>query len=252
MDIPVIPRPGGKKVGLREQPDLLWYPPMRYYPLFADLTRKRCLVVGAGEVGRRKIGTLAACGAKEVLVLDTRAPDADLAETLALPVVSFEQRSFEDTDLDGRFLVIASTSNEELNWRISRACEGRGILCNIVDQPEKCSFIVPALFTQGDLTVAISTGGGSPALARKIRKGLGDFLGSEYGAALVLMSRLRPLVLELGLGSPKNATIFRGLLDSGLLEALETRDMDQASALLAEHIPSELHTRIPEILDGLS
>jgi len=125
---------------------------MRYYPLYADLTRKRCLVVGAGEVGRRKIGTLAACGAKEVLVLDTRAPDADLQETLALPSVTFEQRSFAEPDLDGRFLVIASTSNEELNWHISRACEERGILCNIVDQPEKCSFIVPALFTQGDLT----------------------------------------------------------------------------------------------------
>lgn len=224
---------------------------MRYYPLFADLTRKRCLVVGAGEVGRRKIGTLAACGAEEVLVLDTRAPDADLEETLALPVVTFEQRSFENSDLDGRFLVIASTSNEELNWRISRACEARGILCNIVDQPEKCSFIVPALFTQGDLTVAISTGGASPALARKIREGLGEFLGSEYGSVLALMNRLRPMVLELGLGSPKNATIFRGLLDSGILEALERKDQAKASELLAGHIPPQLHARIPEILDGL-
>jgi precorrin-2 dehydrogenase/sirohydrochlorin ferrochelatase len=165
--------------------------------------------------------------------------------------VTFERRSFEDSDLDGRFLVIASTSNEELNWRISRACEARGILCNIVDQPEKCSFIVPALFTQGDLTVAISTGGGSPALARKIRKGLGEFLGSEYGAALVLMSRLRPLVLELGLGSPRNGAIFRGLIDSGLLEALERRDAATAKDLLERHVPSELHPRIPEILDGL-
>lgn len=224
---------------------------MRYYPLYADLSRKRCLVVGAGEVGRRKIGTLAACGASEVLVLETRAPDADLLDTLALPSVTFEQRSFQDSDLDGRFLVIASTSNEELNWRISRACEERGILCNIVDQPEKCSFIVPALFTQGDLTVAISTGGGSPALARKIRKELGEFLGSEYGAVLVLMSRLRPMVLELGLGSPRNAAIFRGLVDSGLLDALERKDQAMASDLLAGHIPGELHARIPEILDGL-
>lgn len=224
---------------------------MRYYPLFADLTRKRCLVVGAGEVGRRKIGTLAACGASEVLVLDTRAPGPDFQEVLSLPAVTFEQRSFEDADLDGRFLVIASTSNEELNWRISRACGERGILCNIVDQPEKCSFIVPALYTQGDLTVAISTGGGSPALARRIRKDMADFLGTEYGAALVLMSRLRPLVLELGLGSPKNATIFKGLVDSGLLEALERKDKAQASELLAGHVPAELHPRIPEILDGL-
>jgi precorrin-2 dehydrogenase/sirohydrochlorin ferrochelatase len=224
---------------------------MRYYPLFADLTRKRCLVAGAGEVGRRKIGTLAVCGASEVLVLDTSAPDTRLMETIAHPAVTFEQRSFRDSDLDGRFLVIASTSDEDLNWRISRACQERGILCNIVDQPEKCSFIVPALFTQGDLTVAISTGGGSPALARKIREGLGEFLGSEYGAMLVLMSRLRPLVLELGLGSPRNATIFRGLVDSGILEALERKDLAQAADLLTGHIPTELTPRIPELLDGL-
>ena len=225
---------------------------MRYYPLFADLTRKRCLVAGAGEVGRRKIGTLAACGASEVLVLDTRAPDAQLLETIAHPAVTFEQRSFRDNDLDGRFLVIASTSDEDLNWRISHACQERGILCNIVDQPEKCSFIVPALFTQGDLTVAISTGGGSPALARKIRKGLSEFLGSEYGAMLVLMSRLRPLVLELGLGSSRNAAIFRGLVDSGILDALEQMDMALAAELLAGHIPPELAPRIPELLDGLA
>lgn len=224
---------------------------MRYYPLYADLSRKRCLVVGAGEVGRRKIGTLSACGAKEVLVLDTRAPEGELREILDLPGVSFEQRSFEESDLDGRFLVIASTSNEELNWRISRACDARGILCNIVDQPEKCSFIVPALFMQGDLTVAISTGGGSPALARKIRKGLGEFLGSEYGALLMLMSRLRPLVLELGLGSPRNSAIFRGLVDSGILEALSQADKTTAADLLTRHIPAELHPRIPELLDGL-
>ena len=224
---------------------------MRYYPLFADLSRKNCLVVGAGEVGRRKIATLAACGAREVLVLDTREPDDDLRQALDLPCVRYECRSFQDADLDGRFLVIASTSSEELNWRISRECEARGILCNIVDQPEKCSFIVPALFTQGDLTVAISTGGASPAMARKIRKGLGEFLGSEYGAALLLMSRLRPLVLELGLGSPRNAGIFRGLVDSGLLEALERKDMAAAADLLAAHVPGQLHNRIPELLDGL-
>jgi len=224
---------------------------MRYYPLFADLTRKRCLVVGAGEVGQRKIGALASCGAREILVLDTREPDALMQDVLGLPGVDFEQRSFQDDDLDGRFLVIASTSDEELNWRISRACEERGILCNIVDQPEKCSFIVPALFTQGDLTVAISTGGGSPALARKIRKGLGEFLGTEYGAALLLMSRLRPLVLELGLGSPRNAAIFRGLVDSGLLEALEAKDATTAADLLERHIPDPIKPRIPELLDGL-
>lgn len=222
---------------------------MRYYPLFADLTRKRCLVVGAGEVGRRKIGTLAACGAKEVLVLDTRIPDDELRQALDHPAVRFEARAFAESDLDGRFLVIASTSDEDLNWRISRSCETRGILCNIVDQPEKCSFIVPALYTQGDLTVAISTGGGSPALARKIRQDLGDFLGTEYGSALLLMSRLRPMVLGLGLGTPKNSSIFKGLVNSGLLDVLERQDREATLDLLKTHLPVELHDRLAELVD---
>jgi len=224
---------------------------MRYYPLFTDLTNKRCLVVGAGVVGRRKIETLAACGAAEVLVLDMRAPDAELKDVLRHPAVTFERRAYRESDLDGRFLAIASTSDEELNWRISRACGERGILCNIVDQPEKCSFIVPALFMQGELTVAISTGGGSPALARKIREGLGEFLGTEYGAALTLMSRLRPMVLELGLGQPENAAIFRGLIESGILDALKRKDVSVASKLLTGHVPARIAPRIPELLDGL-
>lgn len=225
---------------------------MRYYPLFADLTDRTCLVVGAGEVGRRKIASLAACGAKEILVLDTREPDdGRLGDILAAPGVVFQRRTFADADLDGRFLVIASTSDEDLNWRISRACRARNILCNIVDQPEKCSFIVPALHTQGDLTVAISTGGSSPALARRIRQDLEEFLGSVYGSALLLMSRLRPLVLGLGLGSARNAHIFRGLVDSGLLDVLEKQDRDAASRFLAEHLPAELAGRIPEMLDGI-
>lgn len=224
---------------------------MRYYPLFADLTRKDCLVVGAGEVGRRKIGSLAACGARRVLVLDIRPPDSELEEVLAHPAVSFEQRPFDESDLEGRFLVIASTSNEDLNWRISRACRERNILCNIVDQPEKCSFIVPALYTQGDLTVAISTGGGSPALARKIRQDMEDYLGSQYGAVLTLMSRLRPMVLALGLGSPANGAIFKGLVHSGLLDALKRADRDAAGRELAQFLPEALHARIAELLDGL-
>ncbi|MGE4539160.1 MAG: bifunctional precorrin-2 dehydrogenase/sirohydrochlorin ferrochelatase [Desulfovibrio sp.] len=223
---------------------------MRYYPIYVNLQGKRCLVVGAGQVGRRKIATLAACGAAEILVLDMIVPDESCAEALAHPAVVFACRPFAPADLDGRFLVIASTDDEALNWEISRECERRGILCNIVDQPEKCSFIVPALYTQGELTVAISTGGGSPALARKIRQGLGDFLGSEYGALLMLMSNLRPMVLGLGLGSPENSRIFRELVDSSLIEALKRGDADAAEAVLRDILPASLHDKASELVSG--
>jgi len=223
---------------------------MRYYPIYVNLHGKRCLVVGAGQVGRRKIATLAECGAAEILVIDLAPADPACAEIFAHPAVAFACRPFAASDLDGRFLVIASTDNEALNWEISRECSARGILCNIVDQPEKCSFIVPALYTQGELTVAISTGGGSPALARKIRQGLGEFLGSEYGALLLLMSRLRPMVLGLGLGSPANSAIFKALVNSPLLEALERGDAGAAEAILRDILPDALHGEAAGLVSG--
>lgn len=223
---------------------------MRYYPLFVNLQGKRCLVVGAGQVGRRKIAGLAEHGAADVLVVDPGLPP-ELAEALSrLPAVTLAARPFAAADLDGRFLVIAATDDEAQNWTISRECAARGILCNIVDQPEKCSFIVPAVHTQGELTVAISTGGGSPALARKIRQGLGAFLGGEYGTLLMLMSRLRPLVLELGLGSPANAAIFRRLVDSTLMEALGRGDTAGAEAILRDILPAALTDQAAGLVAG--
>jgi precorrin-2 dehydrogenase/sirohydrochlorin ferrochelatase len=224
---------------------------MRYYPMFVSLENKSCLVVGAGEVGTRKIASLLACGAGGVLVLDMREPNAELAELLKNPALAFERRSFEDRDLDGRFLVIASTSDEALNWRISDLCRERGLLCNIVDQPEKCSFIVPAVVSQGDLTLAISTGGQSPALAKHLRRHLQESFGAEYAALLVVMGRLRPLLLDLGQETRDNTAVFRGLVDSQLLEALAAKDRERAEAVLGEHLPEALRPRITELLHGL-
>ena len=225
---------------------------MRYYPMFVNLEQRSCLVVGAGQVGRRKIETLLSCGADRVLVVDLAEPDPYMAKLLARPGVSFERREFRESDLDGAFLVIASTSSEEVNWRISRLCAERGILCNIVDQPEKCSFIVPAVVSQGDLTVAISTGGASPALAKRIRRNLEDAFGEQYGRLLIVMGRVRPLVLGLGLPSAANSAVFRALVASSLLDTLAGPNLDAAASVLGEVLPKELLPNIPELLDGLA
>ncbi|MBU4476153.1 precorrin-2 dehydrogenase/sirohydrochlorin ferrochelatase family protein, partial [Pseudodesulfovibrio aespoeensis] len=181
---------------------------MRYYPIFVNLENKGCLVVGAGEVGKRKIQSLIDSGAGTVTIIDTRPADPEMASLLAQDHVSFQCREFRDTDLDGKFLVIACTSSEEVNWRISTLCAERAILCNIVDQPEKCSFIVPATVKRGDLTVAISTAGRSPAMAKRIRKELQESFGDEYAGLLTLMGRIRPLVLGLGMTTPENTAVL--------------------------------------------
>lgn len=225
---------------------------MHYYPIFVDLKDRECLVVGAGEVGVRKIRTLLDSGAGKVTVIDTRKEQTGLDDLIAHPCLDFQCREFKQKDLDGKFLVIASTSSEELNWEISKMCNDRGILCNIVDQPEKCSFIVPATVRQGDLTLAISTGGHSPAFAKKIRRDLQQSFGEEFGKLLVIMGLLRPMVLELGLETKQNTKIFRKIVDSELLEFLECGDLEAAALVLRESLPEPLHSKVPELLHGLS
>jgi precorrin-2 dehydrogenase/sirohydrochlorin ferrochelatase len=224
---------------------------MRYYPIFVNLEDKGCLVVGAGEVGKRKIQSLIDSGTGHVTIIDTREPGPEFASVTALPNVDFQCREFADRDLDGKFLVIACTSSEEVNWRISNLCRDRGILCNIVDQPEKCSFIVPATVKRGDLTVAISTAGRSPAMAKRIRKELQESFGDEYANLLAAMGRIRSLMLSLGLTTADNTAVFRALVNSALLDAMKGHDLDAAKEILKESLPEPLHDNIPELLDGL-
>ncbi|QGY41189.1 bifunctional precorrin-2 dehydrogenase/sirohydrochlorin ferrochelatase [Pseudodesulfovibrio cashew] len=224
---------------------------MRYYPIFVNLENKHCLVVGAGEVGKRKIQSLVDAGAGSVTIIDTRPADPEMDGVLALDNVTFEGREFRDLDLDGKFLVIACTSSEEVNWRISTLCAERGILCNIVDQPEKCSFIVPATVKRGDLTVAISTAGQSPAMAKRIRRELQENFGDEYAVLLSLMGKVRALMLSLGLETKANTAVFRSLVNSGLLEAIRMHNLDAAEEILKESLPQPLYANIPELLDGL-
>ena len=224
---------------------------MSYYPIFLSLKDRECLVVGAGEVGRRKIEGLVRGGAGRVVVVDTAEPAGEMAELAAMPEVDFQVRGFEDEDLDGKWLVIASTSSEEVNWRISNLCRERGILCNIVDQPEKCSFIVPAVVQQGDLTLAVSTGGSSPAMAKRIRRDLQSAFGEEYARMLLVMSRLRPLVLGLDRPTSENTKVFQAVVASGLMDALARADAADAAEELEAVLPQELHPRIPEVLDAV-
>lgn len=221
---------------------------MRYYPILLDLHDKYCLVVGVGQVGTRKVRTLLSCAPERLRIVDTREPEPCWRELIAQGLVEYHVRTFLPEDLEGCFLVIASTSDEALNWRISRMCAERGILCNIVDQPEKCSFILPAMHTQGDLTIAVSTSGSSPALAKKIRQDLGACFGPEYARFLAVMRRLRPLILELNLPTPENTALFRTLTQSQLLDAVQSGDDARILDVLRRHLPEGLHPRLEDVI----
>jgi len=225
---------------------------MRYYPMFVSLAGRACLVVGAGQVGLRKLLSLAECGAAPLTVIERREPDEALRELGSQPGVRILRRDFVESDLDGVFLAIAATSDAALNQRIGMLCRERGILCNMADAPDQGSFIVPSSVVRGDLTIAISTSGQSPALTKRIRKDLQDQFGEEYAQFLELMSRIRPRVLALGEQTEVNSALFRRLAGSRLLEALRLGDKALAETQLSAILPAALHPLIPELLDGLA
>lgn len=224
---------------------------MRHYPAFLNPLHLRAIVVGAGEVGQRKVATLLDFGAASVLALDIAPPSAAMQAHMGNPALVFEQRAFAPADLEGRTLVFACTTNAELNATVGRLARERGILVNVADAPGDSTFIVPSSVTQGPLTVAFSTGGGSPAVARRIRREMQEHFGPEYGLFLTLMTRMRPLVLGLGMGTEANTDIFRALAASDLLEAMRHGDRKAAEAVLADLLPGALTPKIGEMLDGI-
>lgn len=151
-----------------------------------DLDGRSCLVVGAGPVGLEKATGLVECGARVTVV----APHA-VAGVRALGV-DWLAREYEHGDLDGRFLVIAATSDETLNRRVFADAEARGLLCNVADVPDLCSFILPAVHREGPIAVAVSTGGASPALAQLLRSRIAAQVGPDEALVAERLRALRP------------------------------------------------------------
>ena len=162
---------------------------MTLFPVFMKLEGRSCLVVGAGTIGEPKIGSLIAAGASvRVVALHATAAVTEWVRTGA---ITWEARAFNGADLDNTFMVIAATNSRDLNAAIFHEARQRNILCNVVDDPEYCDFYYPAIVRRGDLQIAISTNGHSPALAQRIRRELEIQFGPEYGEWLDELGRTR-------------------------------------------------------------
>lgn len=148
------------------------------FPLFLKLAGRRCLVVGAGEIGESKIASL--LDAKGTVEAVAPRATEKVEEWARDGKIRWIKRAFRESDLDGCFLVIAATSSPELHEKIHRLARRRGVLCNVVDVPELCDFYYPAVVKRGALQIAISTGGESPALAQRLRMELEAQFGREY------------------------------------------------------------------------
>jgi siroheme synthase-like protein len=165
---------------------------VKHYPVFLNITGKKCVLVGGGEVAFRKVKMLLECGGEVTVVGPKSHPGlAKLSEEGAIHLV---QRDYEAGDLKDAFLAVAGTNVKEINRRVADEAKKEGVLLNVVDDPEQSGYIVPSLFRRGDLTIAISTGGTSPALARKIRAKLEQEIGEEYASLLSLIGEVRSIL----------------------------------------------------------
>ena len=150
-----------------------------YFPAFLDLRGRRCLVVGGGPVAERKVRDLLACGAAVTLV------SPSLTQGLVALVTDgrlrHRRRAFRGGDVRGCSIVIAATGANVIDSFVADEARQRRALVNVVDRPRHCDFIVPSVLRRGELQIAVSTGGRSPALAREIRKGLEPLFTPNWG-----------------------------------------------------------------------
>ncbi len=165
---------------------------MRYLPLFFDLQQKTCLLLGGGEVATRKLALLREAGARVEIV--ARALSPEILDTLDDQQVSHRATEFTEAHLDGKVLVICATDDAALNARVAAAARARSIPVNVVDDPSQCSVIVPAIIDRDPITVAVSSAGTSPVLARWIRSRIEALLPPSIGALARFMGSKRSVI----------------------------------------------------------
>ena len=203
---------------------------MKYYPLFLDITDKRCVVVGGGDVAERKAGRLLDFGASVVVVAKTLTPGLETLKKEGR--INHIDADYDKAVIDHAFLVIGATDRDDVNAKISRDGREKGILVNIVDDPDKCDFVLPSLLKQGDLLIAISTGGKSPALAKKLREDMEQLFGTEYQTLLEVMGQLREKLVVKGRSSDENRRLFEAVVHSDILQHIKDKSWEKVKKII--------------------
>lgn len=200
----------------------------RYYPVLLDLRDRPCLVIGGGEVAEAKTRGLLDCGARVTLI----APEATtgLRELAGTGRITWLRREYRPGDLEGFVLAIAATDAPEVNRRVWEEAGQRRVWLNAVDDPAHCSFILPAVHRQGDLILAVSTGGKSPALAARLRDRLAAILGPEYARWVDLLGDLRPEVTRRVPDPEARKALWYRIVDSDAFDRVREGDVDGALA----------------------
>jgi len=216
---------------------------LKYYPVFLDISDKPCAVVGGGEVACRKVQRLLQCGARVTVIADALSPELEALK--ARGEITHIDDQYAAEHIASALIVIGATDNRHVNEQIFRDARTERILVNIVDEPERCDFILPSIVERGDLAVAVSTGGKSPALAKRLRRELEQIFGTEYEIYLDIMGQIREMVLARGKSSDENRKIFELLIQSDLLDLIRKKDWNAVRNLIREILNEPIEVSLP-------
>ena len=213
---------------------------MSLYPVNLDVRGQLCIVVGGGIVASRKVESLLPCGAK-ISVISPMVVSR-IAEQAEAGLLELKQREYCRGDSSGAKLVFAATNNRTIQKQIVADADAAGILVNAVDMPKSCTFQVPASCRRGGLLLTVATGGGSPALAARIRKELEISYGPEYASLVALMADLRKQTVCAGSNATGHKQLFEKLLDSDILHCIRKQRWQDLSKMLRDILPPEIDT----------
>jgi siroheme synthase-like protein len=201
---------------------------MRYYPVFLDIAGKPAVIIGGGEVALRKVKGLLDAGAQVTVVSPALHPD--LEAFVAAGRVKQIAREYSDGDLDGHVLAFVGTDDRSVNAAVVREGKHRGVWVNAVDDPDNCDFIMPSIVRRGDIILAVSTSASSPAMARKLREDLQEFLTPEYALLLDLAAQVRRELCDRGVKVEPD--VWNAALDADVKRLLGQGHLDEAKQRL--------------------
>ena len=200
---------------------------MKYFPINLSIADRKVVVVGGGQVARRKVKALKDCGARVTVI----SPDfcASLARAKGVRLI---ERCYRKSDLQGKCLVVSATDSQAVNRQVWEDATAAKILVNVVDQPALCTFVLPATVSRGDLLITVSTAGGSPALARRIREKIEKEIDPAFADHLSLLKKMRPIVQAAPLTTRQRMDVFKEMAGDRAFGVLKRRGTKAARALL--------------------
>jgi precorrin-2 dehydrogenase/sirohydrochlorin ferrochelatase len=212
---------------------------MAFYPINLNITGQLCVVIGGGAVATRKITSLLLCDAKVRVISPKISPE--IKQLTNKNNLEWMPRVYMRGDLQGAILAFALTDNPDVQHQITTDAKEQGIPINIADNPDACTFQTAATIRRGELLIAISTGGGSPALAATIRQELELRYGPEYGELVKLLTEIRQLTVGQDSSQKQHKLLFTKIIQTNILSLLKKKEWQLLLEQLNEILPPEIN-----------